>query len=118
MRAHFQHRPGWRGARFRHAKAGIKKAGIMGAKLAYTGIIGAHLGGIFRRHNNKFLASENVKFIRVQHQPPFKEISLGYRFPKTGSGLAGGLVDINQAGMFTRTPSDQTCCFLWHQIYR
>ena len=118
MRPHLKHGPGLAGAQFRHAKTGVKKAGIMRAEFTDPGIIGTHFSGVIARHSDKFPTCQNIKFIRIKHQTTRRQIGRGNTFPKRINRTACRRVNIDQASMLAGPPADHTAFIIGLQIDR
>ena len=65
MRAHLEHGAGLAGSQFSHAKAGVKKSGIMRPEFADSRVISAHFSRMVTWHSDKFTAGQNIKFIWI-----------------------------------------------------
>src|SRR5258706_9257576 len=67
-RAHFQDSAGALPAGTGIAEAGIEEAGIVHAEFADQRIERYHLGGVIRRHLNRFFRGENIKLAGIENQ--------------------------------------------------
>ena len=118
MRAHLKHGAGLAGPQFGHAKSRVKKPSIMRPEFANPRVIGAHFSRMVTRHGDKFTACQNIKFVRIQHQPTGRQIRWCNTFPKRVNPTTCRGIDINQARMFARAPANHAAFLIRFEIYR
>src|SRR5271166_3792902 len=65
VRAYFEDGAAAGAAGLGGAETRIEEAGVMHSELADEGVVGQHLGGMVRRHDDGFAGRQDVKIVRV-----------------------------------------------------